>query len=595
MVEWYEPALVLLVLTAMLAAFISDRYRPEAVALAAPVIFLVSGIVDVGEALQSFSQPAPFTVACMFVLSAALERTGCIDWIGSAILRVTAGSKFASFVALILTAALTSTVVNNTAVVVVLIPVVFRIANAVKLLPSRLLLPLSYAAIFGGTCTLFGTSTNLVTDGIAREMGMAPFGVFEITPLGLIFSAVGIAYLTFAYRFLPKRSPVTSALEELPTRPFVTELVVPAYSQLIGKTLADMGLDKLKGAEVTDVIRFDVSKRRELKYLKLVKGDRLLVRGEVSGLLELRKLTGLETIDANLAEAGTQTTGLVEGIVGPGSRFIGHRLSEFNLRRQFNIHALAIHRQGESLDLTLDSVHFRVGDCLLLEGPADGIRKLMETGNVVAITEARDPIFNRARAPIAIGAVAMVMLLSAYKFMSIEGAAFLGVLLVYVTGCLSRSDIARAIEWRVLVIIYSMLIVGSAMRLSGAQDILVSGTASVGDGLNPYIALAVIYLATILVTEVVTNNAAAILLAPIAIGVAQALGVDPRPFVVAVMFAASTSFASPIGYQTNTLVYTAGGYRYADFLRAGVPLTVIFWGLGVFFIPYFWPFAIAPN
>lgn len=595
MMAWYEPALVLLVIAAMLAAFISDRYRPEAVALAAPVIFLVTGIVDVGEALQSFSQPAPFTVACMFVLSAALERTGCIDWLGSTLLRVTAGSKFATFVALILTAAVASSVVNNTAVVVVLIPVVFRIASAVKLLPSRLLLPLSYAAIFGGTCTLFGTSTNLVTDGIAREAGLAPFGVFEITPLGLIFSAVGIAYLTFAYRFLPKRPPITSALEELPARPFVTELVVPAYSQLIGKTLSDAGLDKLKGAEVTDVIRFDISKRKELDSLKFVKGDRLLVRGEVAGLLELRKHTGLETIDANLAEAGTQTTGLVEGVVGPGSRFVGHRLSEFNLRRQFNIHALAIHRQGEALDLTLDSVHFRVGDCLLLEGPPEGVRKLMETGNLVAITETRERLFNTSRAPIAIGAIAMVMLLSAYNIMSIEGAAFLGVLLVYVSGCLSRHDIQRAIEWRVLVIIYSMLIVGSAMRLSGAQDILVGGAAGAGDGINPYLALAVVYLVTILVTEVVTNNAAAILLAPIAIGVAQSLGVDPRPFVVAVMFAASTSFASPIGYQTNTLVYTAGGYRYTDFLKAGVPLTFIYWGLAVFFIPYFWPFELAQN
>ena len=594
MIAWYEPALVLLVIAAMLAAFISDRYRPDMVALAVPVVFLVTGIVDVGEALQSFSQPAPFTVACMFVLSAALERTGCIDWLGRTLLRVTAGSKFATFVALILTAAVASSVVNNTAVVVVLIPVVFRIASAVKLVPSRLLLPLSYAAIFGGTCTLFGTSTNLVTDGIAREAGLAPFGVFEITPLGLIFSAVGIAYLTFAYKFLPERPPVTSALEELPPRPFVTELVVPAYSQLIGKTLADAGLDKLKGADVIDVIRFDVSKRKMLGGLKFVKGDRLLVRGEVAGLLELRKHTGLETVDANLAEAGTQKTSLVEGVVGPSSRFVGHGLSEFNLRRQFNIHALAIHRQGEALDLTLDSVHFKVGDCLLLEGPTEGFRKLMETGNVVAITEMRERLYNKSRAPIAIGTIAMVMLLSAYNILSIEGAAFLGVLLVYVSGCLSRRDLERAIEWRVLVIIYSMLIVGSAMRLSGAQDILVGGAAGAG-GINPYVALAALYLVTILVTEVVTNNAAAILLAPIAIGMAETLGVDPRPFVVAVMFAASTSFASPIGYQTNTLVYTAGGYRYMDFLRAGVPLTCLYWVLAVFFIPYFWPFAAAQN
>jgi di/tricarboxylate transporter len=311
--------------------------------------------------------------------------------------------------------------------------------------------------------------------------------------------------------------------------------------------------------------------------------------------LELRKLTGLETIDANLAEAGTQETGLVEGIVGPGSRFVGHRLSEFNLRRQFNIHALAIHRQGEALDLTLDSVHFKVGDCLLLEGPTEGFRKLMETGNVVAITEMRERLYNKSRAPIAIGTIAMVMLLSAYNILSIEGAAFLGVLLVYVSGCLSRRDLERAIEWRVLVIIYSMLIVGSAMRLSGAEEIIVGGAAGSGVHINPYVALAAVYLVTILITEVVTNNAAAILVAPIAIGVAEMLGVDPRPFVVAVMFAASASFASPIGYQTNTLVYTAGGYRYVDFLKVGVPLTILFWVLAVCFIPYFWPFAAVQN
>jgi di/tricarboxylate transporter len=219
----------------------------------------------------------------------------------------------------------------------------------------------------------------------------------------------------------------------------------------------------------------------------------------------------------------------------------------------------------------------------------------METGNLVAITETRDRIFIKSRAPVAIAAVAMVMLLAAYDLMSIEGAAFLGVLLVYLSGCLSRRDIQRAIEWRVLVIIYSMLIVGSAMRLSGAQDILVGSASSAGDWVSPYVALGIVYLVTILVTEVVTNNAAAILIAPIAIGLAQSLGVDPRPFVVAVMFAASTSFASPIGYQTNTLVYTAGGYRYSDFLKAGVPLTFVYWILAVCFIPYFWPFIPAQN
>lgn len=316
MADWIQPAFALAVLTAMLAAFISNRFRLEAVALTAPVIFLVSGLIDVSEALDALSQPAPFTVACMFVLSAALGRTGCIDWLGGAILRVTAPSRFMAFLALAVVAMLTSSVVNNTAVVIVLIPIAFRIAHAVNLVPSKLLLPLSYAAIFGGTCTLIGTSTNLVADGVAQALGIAPFGIFEITPLGLIFSAVGLAYLMFIYRWLPERPTVISMLENLPPRRFVTEMAIPAYSQLVGRTLKEANLTVLKGAEVIDILRFDSSKRDELDTLQLVAGDRLLIRGEVRGLMALREHAGFFAGEANLYETGTHTTDLVEGVVG---------------------------------------------------------------------------------------------------------------------------------------------------------------------------------------------------------------------------------------------------------------------------------------
>lgn len=587
----YEAVFVLVLLAALMAAFISERFPPEAVALSAAAAVLVTGILTTEQALDALSNPAPFTVACMFVLSAALERTGCIDALGRTMLRVAAGSKFGAYVGLALLAIVISAFVNNTAVVVVLIPVAFRIAGSLRMLPSRLLMPLSYAAIFGGTCTLVGTSTNLVADGVAQRMGLAPFGIFEITPLGLIFVAVGIVYLAVLYRFLPDRPAVSGALANLPPRRFITEIVVPVGSRLIGKTLEEAGLTNLKGARVIDVLRFDESNRHTLATIRLEGGDRLVVRGEVAGVLALRETAGLaEDGTGDLQETGTRQTVLVEGVIGPGSGFIGHLLSEFNLRRRYNVYAIAVHRQGENLGDTPESVRFEVGDCLLLEGPLEGIHRLLETGDLISLNEPREPLFLRNKAPIAIATIAAVLLAATYDLMPIAGAAFLGSLLVVATGCVGGRDLTRAIDWPVLAIIYAMLVIGAAMHTSGADGMVVSLLSLIGDGMGPYLLLAVVYIVAVLLTEIITNNAVAILVTPIAIGVAQNLGVDPRPFVVAVMFAASASFATPIGYQTNTLVYTAGGYRYLDFVRAGVPLTLLFWVTASIFIPVLWPF-----
>jgi len=588
--DWIESAFVLAVMSAMLVAFVSERYRPEVVALAAASLFIVTGMLGASEALNALSNPAPFTVGCMFVLSAALERTGCIDALGRAMLGAAGRSPFGAYAALILLAIVISACVNNTAVVVVLIPVAFRIAHVMGIAPSKLLMPLSYAAIMGGTCTLIGTSTNLVTDGVAQSVGLAPFGMFEITPLGLIFAGIGGAYLFASYGVLPDRQAVSSAIENLPPRRFITEIVVPASSALIGKTLEEAGLAGLKGARVIDVLRFDESNRHMLSSIRLAAGDRLVLRGEVAGLLALREQSGLAQADPDLQETATRQAALVEGVIGPDSGFVGHRLSEFNLRRRFNVYAIAVHRQGESLSDVPESVRFKVGDCLLLEGPPEGLNRLMQTGDLIALTEPRERLFLRDRAPIAIGAVAAVLFASAGDFIPVAGAAFLGALGVLATGCLDGRDVRRSIDWPVLAIIYSMLVLGVAMHKSGADALLVGALAYLGDGLGPYAMLAMVYLMSILLTELITNNAVAILVTPIAIGIAQGLDVDPRPFVVAVMFAASASFATPIGYQTNTLVYTAGGYRYFDFVRAGVPLSILFWIAATVFIPVFWPF-----
>ena len=596
--EPVQIALVLALIVAVFAGFVRERIPSDVVALLAMAALLILGLFSVDDALDVFSNAAPITIGAMFVLSAALERTGVIGAVGNSVVRLSkTWSPFAAIAVLMLVVIVLSAFMNNTPIVVILIPVAIRLAQSVNISPARLLIPLSFASIFGGMTTLIGTSTNLLVDGVVQNSGLTPFGIFEITGAGLCLALAGTVYMTLVGRwFLPDRETLATMLPSTKSRRFVAQVLVPVDSVLVGKTIKETGFTAEKGFTVIDVMRENRSRRTELSTLSLQGGDRLVIRSPVSEMLSLREAgdvaIGSGSGSAHAVEpVQTTETRVMEGVVGPQSRLVGRPIVGAGLVRLYGVYAIAIHRRGENIGLGGKNIRFDIGDTVLVEGPPAGLRQMFDDGMLSNLTETEDRPIRRDKAPIAIGAVALVMILAAFGVMPIAGLALIAAAGVIALGCLDHQEAYKSIQWEILMLIFGMLAVGKALETTGAAAFLVDGIAGQIGHLPPLVTLAAVYLITSVLTEFVSNNATAILMTPIAIGLAASLGVDARPFVVAVMFAASASFATPIGYQTNTLVYTAGGYKFTDFALVGLPLNLLFFAVSMLVIPAFWPLA----
>jgi len=587
--EFWQTGSAILTLTVvaiMFILFLRETFPTEVVAITGAALMLGLGLLPYEDALQVLSNPAPWTIAAMFIIMGALVRTGALEAFTGQADRVAQTNPALAIVLLMTFVVLSSAIVSNTPVVVVMIPVFNQLAKTMGIASSKMLIPLSYAAILGGTLTLIGTSTNLLVDGVARAQGLAGFTIFEVTPLGIILVIWGMIYLRFvAPMLLPDRESMTDLLSDRSRMKFFTEAVIPPESNLIGREVTGVQLFKREGVRLIDVIRGDRSLRRNLQGVELAVGDRVVLRTQITELLSLQRNKELKRVD----QVSAVETTTVEALIAPGCKMIGRSLGSLRLRRRFAVYPLAVHRRNQNIGRQLDDLIVKVGDTLLLEGAPADIQRLSIEMEMVDVSKPSARAFRRSHAPLVIAALIGLVTLAALGVAPIFLLSILAVSFVLITRCIDAEEAFSFVDGRLLALIFSMLAIGAALEASGAVALIVNAIAPALGNLPPFLIIWAIYLLTSVLTELVSNNAVAVVVTPIAIGFATALGIDPRPLVVAVMVAASASFATPIGYQTNMLVYGPGGYKFTDFMRVGIPLNLSIGVLASAVIPILWP------
>ena len=583
--------------------FITEAVAVDVVGLLILAALMLRGALSPEEALGGFSNPALVTVAAMFILSAGLIRTGTLDRITRLMFQISKGSGKRLVLMVMISVAVSSAFLNNTPVAVIFLPIVLGAAASFDIAPSKLLMPMSYASILGGTCTLVGTSTNLLVAQEARASTVYPMsiGMFDFTIPGIAFAIVGFGFMgLFATRLLPNRSSVSGATASGRIREFVTEIYFEAGSPLISKSYQEIlsktqGITPLMLIRGDDVIFAPLVANPKAQFIRA--GDVLLLKGppgSINALLDRDGITLPSELGALLADEGRgKTMTMVELVINPNSPLIGRTIARSGFsRRHGNAAAIAVLRRDEHLRERVSEIRLRLGDTLLVVCEEPVIEKLRTSNEFILLEGIERQIVRHDKAPVALGIMALVVSLAALEVLPIVILAVTGVALMVLTGCLSMRMAYDAIDMSVVILIAGMLALGRALDKTGVISETSGWIVDSLQEMGPLSVMAGIYLLSTVLTSLVSNNAVAVLMTPVAIETAIAMGYQPEPFVFATLFGASASFSTPMSYQTNLFVYTPGGYRFTDYLRLGVPLNALLFVVAMWVIPLYWPFRL---
>ena len=573
-IDTHKAVIGLVILGILFTGFILERFPAAVVAVLGACSFLFLGIIDSDGLFSVFSNTAPITIAAMFILSGALLRTGTIDAVAGFIIKRAESHPRLAVVEMFLGAFVASAFMNNTPVVLVLIPIIIRLSKATGISSKKLLIPLSFICILGGTTTLIGTSTNLIVDAVARDSGLEGFGIFDITPYGLVAAVAGtIMMLLFSSWLLPG-GQVSGEFQSNDESDFLTELTVRRDASVVGKQVKDVPELRRSSVSVSAVKRLSSYIRHDLELHELRVGDRIVARLDLAELISLRGSEDFKIGIVRSGDVGPVGEELVEATVAPSHPSIGNHLFDIPFLSQLNVRILGMTRYRNLPRSDLANARIHAADRLLVTGSSEDIARMYENPNLFGVGQTKIRAFRRDRAPIAIGALVAVVVLAAIGILPLAVAAILAVGAILLARCIDAEEAWGSLDGNVLVLIFGMLAVGLGLQQAGSVDLIVSYLHPMLVNVPPWALVFAIYVLSVIMTEIVTNNAVAIIITPIAIALGQDLGVDPKLLVIAVMFAASASFATPIGYQTNTLVYAAGNYRFTDFFKAGIPLTI---------------------
>ncbi len=583
----------LIIVALMLIGLVFELLAPDVIVFSALGVLLLTDVISVKEALAGFSNSGMLTVGILFIVAYAAQSSGLLEFFAARIMGRPASSKQALLKMMIPVAAM-SAFLNNTPIVAMFTPTIRDWALKHKLSPAKFLIPLSYASIFGGICTLIGTSTNLVINGLMQQSLHQSLSMFELAWVGIPCALAGILYmLVFGYHLLPDNP---HQLDELAGsgREYQMEMKILPDSPLIGKTIAAAGLRNLEQLFLTEIERQGHLIAPVKASDVLEAGDRLYFLGEAEGVTQAQKIPGLVPAKErdffhSLQKAGNGR--VLEAVVSRSSPMLGKTLKEGNFRARYDALILAVHRHGERLTVPLARLVLKPGDTLLLLAGDDFVKRWNQARDFYMISKITDmPNVNRRKTIISVTALGGDGFIGAFGVLSILKAAILAAMVLLVSRCITVVEARRSIELNVLIVIAAALGISKALEITGAASFMAGYLIRLAEGMGPIGLLAVIFLITTVATEVITNNAAAALIFPIAVAAANQAGLDPKPFVIAIAIAASASFATPIGYQTNLMVYGPGGYKFRDFLKVGIPLNLLFMVVTLVVVPRIWSF-----